>query len=77
MKFTDKKEKFDFLLQLIESERTGNPNELAQRICVSRRGLFRFLVEIKDLGFRISYCPNRQTYYLIHTEQHKEYCDVL
>lgn len=67
MKFTDKKEKFDFLLKLIESERTGNPQELAQRICVSRRGLFRFLVEIKDLGFRVSYCSNRQTYYLIHT----------
>lgn len=65
MKFPDKKKKLDYLAELIESEQTGCPQKLAQRICVSRRTLFRYLDDLQAIGFELSYCFKRETYYII------------
>ena len=65
MKFIDKKQKLEYLLQLIKSEHTGNPTQLAQRIYVSRRTLFRYFDDLSDMGLTISYCFKRGTYYFI------------
>jgi predicted DNA-binding transcriptional regulator YafY len=72
MKLSEKIKKLEFLHELIESEHTGSPQQLAGRINVSRRTLFRCLLDIKDLGFRISYCSYRQTYYFIADKEEKE-----
>ena len=65
MSFIEKKEKLDYLVELMKKECTGNADELARRICVSRRTLFRYLDDLRVLGYESSYCQRRETYYLI------------
>ena len=72
MKLSEKIEKLEFLHKLIELEHTGSPHQLAGRINVSRRTLFRCLLDMKDLGFQISYCSCRQTYYFIAGKEKEE-----
>lgn len=73
MKFTDKKHKLDYLLQLIKSEHTGTPDQLAERIYVSRRTLFRYFEDLNDMGLSISYCYKRGTYYLINVDEKRTF----
>jgi predicted DNA-binding transcriptional regulator YafY len=63
MNFIDKTQKMHYLIELINHERTGTPDELAQRLCVSRRTLFRLLDDLHLLGNKNSFCRKRQTYY--------------
>lgn len=72
MKLSKKIEKLEFLHELIESEHTGSPYQLAGRMNVSRRTLFRCLLDMKDLGHQISFCTYRQTYYFIADKEEKE-----
>ena len=65
MRFLEKKDKLDFLLVQIKKECTGNANSLSTRICVSRRTLLRYINELRDMGHYISFCQQRNTYYLI------------
>lgn len=64
MKFIDKKQKLDYLIELINNQSTGNAELLSQRICVSKRTLYRYLSDLKAIGYKISYCFSRNTYYL-------------
>ncbi len=66
MKFIEKKEKFDFMLQQIKSENTGTPVEFCRKLCVSERTLFRMLADAREMGHQISYCSQRKTYHLIN-----------
>ncbi|HQQ13619.1 MAG TPA: hypothetical protein PK855_10670 [Bacteroidales bacterium] len=68
MKFIEKKEKFDFMLQQIESENTGTADEFCRKLCVSERTLFRMLADAREIGHQISYCTRRKTYHLIHSK---------
>lgn len=65
MSFVEKKEKLDYMIELMRKECTGNADDLARRICVSRRTLFRYLDDLRALGYKYSYCQRRETYYLI------------
>ncbi len=65
MKFTDKKQQLDYLLELIEKGNTGTADGLCKRICVSKRTLERYMSELREIGFRISFCSQRRTYYLV------------
>ena len=65
MKFTDKKQKLDFLLNLIINENTGNADELSKHICVSLPTLNRYVADLRELGYEIEYSRCRQTYFLI------------
>lgn len=69
MNFIDKKQKLDYLLKLISDERTGNAKELSERIFVSQRTLIRYLDYLRDMGFQVSYCLRRKTYYLINEKK--------
>jgi len=72
MKLSEKIDKLEFLHELIESEHTGSPHHLAGRINVSRRTLFRYLLDMKDLWYQIGFCTYRQTYYFIAEKEEKE-----
>ena len=65
MKFIDKKQKLDFLLNLIINENTGNADELSKHKCVSLPALNRYVADLRELGQEIEYSRCRQTYFLI------------
>ena len=56
-----------FLLQridhLIRTRATGNPVQLASRLNVSERSLYRLIGELRDQGFPIAYDKKEDTYY--------------
>lgn len=56
-------EKRETLKRLIKSERTGTAEELADRLCFSRRTLFNYIDSLKDEGFSIKFCRYRNSYY--------------
>lgn len=74
MKFIDKKQKLDYLLELIQNENTGNAEKLRMNICVSPRTLFRYIDELREMGYQISFCLQRDTYYLINDLTNKIKC---
>ena len=65
MKFTDKKQKLDFLLNLITNENTGNADELSKHICVSLPTLNRYMADLRELGHEIEYSRTHRSYFLI------------
>ena len=42
--------------KLIRQRRTGTPNELARRLCISRSALYDIIDELKMRGVEIKYC---------------------
>ncbi len=65
MRFNDKKQKIDYLIQLIEKEETGSVLALSNRLCVCKRTLFRYMDELRESGYLIGYCKIRKSYYFI------------
>lgn len=49
--------------QLIRMQATGTPVQLASRLEVSERKLYRLLEELKDQGFPIAYDKQKECYY--------------
>lgn len=58
--FMEKREK---LIRLIEAERTGTAEELADRLHCSRRTVFNYFELLNDEGMNIKFCRARATYY--------------
>ena len=54
---------------LIRKRATGNAGNLAKKLNLSKAGVYKFLQEMKEEGFPISYCKKRKTYY--YTEEGK------
>lgn len=52
--------------RLILSENTGNAQELAEKLGISRSSLYRILDTIEDYGIEIKYSYKRNTYYYPH-----------
>src|SRR5690606_30786591 len=48
-------EQFQVLNKLIDNRRTGNPDELAKKLGVSRSQLYLILEIMKDMGLKIAY----------------------
>ena len=48
--------------QLISENRTGTPDEFAQRIGVRRRQLYNYLDELRSYGVDIGYCRQTRSY---------------
>lgn len=54
------------LHQLIRLKATGSPKSLANRLDFSERQLYRLIDEMKIMGFPITYCKKRQSYFYQH-----------
>ncbi len=65
MRFVDKKQKLDYLFELIDNDNTGTADELCKKICVSKRTFVRYLQDLRDLGYQIGFCTQRKTYYFV------------
>jgi predicted DNA-binding transcriptional regulator YafY len=71
MKYSETKEKLEYLLELIKKECTGNAADLCRRAGISERTFYRYLYCMRDMGYPISYCKWRQTYYLVTAKENK------
>lgn len=56
-------ERYQRMQKLIIDEKTGTSVEFASRIGISRRMLFNYLDDLRDMGLEIEYCRKRNTYY--------------
>lgn len=55
MSVFDKVKKLEAMNQLIAMKATGDPEEFARKLSISKSTLFRLLNELKDLGAKIVY----------------------
>jgi biotin operon repressor len=58
-------ERYHRTQDLIFDENTGSTEEFAAKIGLSRRMLFNYLEDLKDMGLEIEYCRKRKTYYCL------------
>jgi predicted transcriptional regulator len=62
MKFIKQLERYQKLDDLIKQEKTGTPNDLAEKLELSRSHLYRLLGDLKDYGAEIKYCRKMNTF---------------
>jgi predicted DNA-binding transcriptional regulator YafY len=62
MKFTEYQGKVNFLLKLASYSNTGTPKELAKRLNVSERTLYRLIENLKSQDVSIVFCRKSKTY---------------
>lgn len=62
MQFEKYVNRMQYLKELIEKERTGTPKELAKRLGISERMLFRYIENLKTSEKPIAFCRRRKTY---------------
>lgn len=48
--------------QLIRHKSTGSPKQLAQKLNVSERLIYRIISYMREMGAPISYCSHNQSY---------------
>jgi predicted DNA-binding transcriptional regulator YafY len=56
--------KLFYLAELLEQEKTGTADSLAENLDVSRRTVFRYLDELRMNGADIDYSQSKRTYIL-------------
>lgn len=67
MVFIDEMKRLRTMHQMIIAKSTGTPDEFASKLCVSRRQLYRRLLELEELGASISYDRTSHTFrYIKH-----------
>lgn len=49
--------------QLIRLKATGTPCELAQRLDISEREVYRIIADLRSKDVKITYCKKRQSYF--------------
>ncbi|MPQ48214.1 HTH domain-containing protein [Marinifilum sp. N1E240] len=60
-----------YLIELIEKERTGTPQELANKLHISVSSVYRTIKLLKQCGLQIEYSRIRGTYYFFESEASK------
>jgi len=63
MTFQERLLKLDRLHHLLRRKGTGSPAELAQRLNVCERTVYKLLEDLRNLDAPIAYCRQRCTYY--------------
>ena len=56
-------EKLAILSKLIAQGQTGTPEEIAERLCISRSTLYEIIDELKLRGIEVKYSRSRCTFY--------------
>ncbi len=63
MKLIEKIRRIERVNALIRRKATGCPTNLARKLEVSERCVYRVIDDMKTMGFPIKYCRLRETYY--------------
>jgi predicted DNA-binding transcriptional regulator YafY len=61
----------------ILQEGTGNPEEFAEQLHVSRSHLYNLIGELKDYGAKINYCRKRETFVYLNDFDISEHLPAL
>jgi biotin operon repressor len=56
---------FNRINNLIEKQSTGRPEEMASKLGISKRQLFNYLKDLKELGYEIEYSPVIESYFYL------------
>ena len=59
-------ERVQFIDKLIRKRATGNSSVLARKLNLSKSGAEKFIHEMKEIGFPITYCKKQKTYLYEH-----------
>lgn len=54
--------RLQFLDQLIRQQRTGNAQELAEKLHIRRRHVYNLLDNLKDIGLEIEYSREKKSF---------------
>lgn len=57
MRYLIKKQKMDYLLEMIEKERCYSIDQVSRKFDCSTRTVKRMISELKEEGHNINYCP--------------------
>jgi biotin operon repressor len=63
MKFTERKQKLEYLLIMIEKGRCISLQQVSEKYGCSKRTIRRMMVELKEEGHAICYCKTTQKFY--------------
>lgn len=63
MKAFEQLERIQRIIELIKYEKTGTPCEFADYVQISKRQLFSYLENFREMGVQIEYSKPRKTYY--------------
>lgn len=63
MKFFDQIGKMSHFCYLIKTKATGCPKQFASKVGLSERQVYRVIEELRELGIRITFCKDRNSYY--------------
>ncbi len=55
-------ERLDRMNNLIQRKSTGDPDEFARKLGITKSMLMKNLRDMRDLGAKISYCKTRESY---------------
>ena len=62
MKFTERKKKLDYLLEMIEKGQCISTKQIAEKFNCSNRTVERMIAELKEEGIPIQYCKGSNKY---------------
>ncbi|MDQ3844304.1 MAG: HTH domain-containing protein [Bacteroidota bacterium] len=62
MTYLEYSDKLERLKQLVEQKQAGTPEQLAKKLNVSERTLYRMIQRLRDHGYPITYNRTRCTY---------------
>lgn len=62
MLFEKYAQRIEYLHNLILRESTGRPGELARKLGISERMLYRYLEALRDVGHQIEFCQHKKSY---------------
>jgi predicted transcriptional regulator len=62
MNLDERKQKLDYLLEMIEKERCYTINDTAKRLNCSNSTIDRMIKKLRDDGFNIRYCKHDNKY---------------
>jgi predicted DNA-binding transcriptional regulator YafY len=69
MNFTEYSKKLKLIEEYINNKWAANPDQLAKKLKVSRRTIFRMIVCLKELGINIEFCKKEKRYKFSDTNQ--------
>jgi transcriptional antiterminator len=71
MNFIKQIEKFQILSKLIHERNTGTPDELANRLGISRRQLYIYFEDLGSLGLEVCYSRRMNSFYFDNSKRLK------
>lgn len=63
MNFVERKERLDYLLEMIEKGQCISTSQIAEKYEYNERTIRRMISELRDLGHDIKYCKSNRKFY--------------